>query len=143
MLASLNNVHMASIFTQIINRQIPAHIVAENNNCIAFLDIRPLAKGHTLVVPKLEIDYVFDIEDALLSELMLFAKQVAKGIQQVVPCLRIGMAVVGLEVPHAHLHLIPLNNAYDIDFKKTPLSYTPAELAELAKAIRSRINVPA
>jgi histidine triad (HIT) family protein len=127
---------MPSVFTQIINHQIPAHIVAENEQFIAFLDIRPLAKGHTLVVPKMEIDYIFDLEDDLLGEIMIFAKRVAKGIRKAVPCLRVGVAVVGLEVAHAHLHLVPLNHVNDIDFKKEPLSYTSTELADIAAIIQ-------
>ncbi len=131
---------MPSIFTQIIHRHIPAHIVAENERFIAFLDIRPLAKGHTLVVPKVEVDYIFDLDDALLGEMMVFSKWIAKGIQAVVPCLRVGMAVVGLEVPHAHIHLVPLNSVYDIDFRKPPLSCTQVELADMAKAIQAQIK---
>ncbi len=131
---------MPSIFTQIIYRHIPAHIVAENERFIAFLDIHPLAKGHTLVVPKVEVDYIFDLDDALLGEIMVFSKRVAKGIQAVMPCLRVGMAVVGLEVPHAHIHLVPLQSAYDIDFKKAPLSYTEVELAAIAQAIQAQIK---
>jgi len=132
---------MASIFTQIINRQLPAHIVAENEHFIAFLDIHPLAQGHTLVIPKLEVDYIFDLTDTMLSQMLPFAKKVAKGIQDVVPCVRIGMAVVGLDVPHAHLHLIPLNKASDINFNKEPLSYTQEELANIAQSIKRHIPV--
>jgi len=132
---------MASIFTQIINRQLPAHIIAENEYCIAFLDIHPLAQGHTLVIPKLEIDYVFDLPDSILSQMFLFAKKVSKGIQEVISCARIGMAVVGLDVPHAHLHLIPLNKASDINFNKEPLSYTQEELASIAQSIRLHILI--
>ncbi len=130
---------MASIFTQIIDRTIPAHIVAESAQYLAFLDIRPIAWGHTLVIPKQEIDYLFDLEDTTLGGLVLFAKQVAQGLQQVVPCLRVGMAVIGLEVPHAHIHLVPLHSAYDIDFRKPPLSYNPADLAKLAAQLKSAI----
>lgn len=132
---------MASIFTQIINRQLPAHIVAENEHFIAFLDIHPLAQGHTLVIPKLEVDYIFDLTDTMLSQMLPFAKKVAKGIQDVVPCVRIGMAVVGLDVPHAHLHLIPLNKESDINFNKEPLSYTQEELANIAQSIKRHIPV--
>ncbi|ACE06115.1 hypothetical protein Aasi_0732 [Candidatus Amoebophilus asiaticus 5a2] len=131
---------MASIFTQIINRQLPAHIIAENEYCIAFLDIHPLAQGHTLVIPKLEVDYIFDLADTILSQILPFAKKVAKGIQEVIPCARIGMAVIGLDIPHAHLHLIPLNKASDINFNKKPLSYTQEELANIAQLIRLRIS---
>ncbi|MEM9417254.1 MAG: HIT family protein [Bacteroidota bacterium] len=131
---------MPSLFTQIINRDLSAHIVAETENYIAFLDIRPLAKGHTLVVPKKEVDYVFDLDDETLVGLVLFAKQVAQGIQKVIPCLRVGMTVVGLEVPHAHLHLVPLNDLYDIDFKKPKLQLSEAELGEVADQLRVAID---
>jgi len=130
---------MASIFTQIINRAVPAHIVAEEERYIAFLDIKPLAQGHTLVVPKKEVDYLFDLDDETLGGLLVFAKQVALGIQQVVPCLRVGLAVVGLEVAHAHVHLVPLNSAYDIDFKKPPLQLSQEELANIAAQIKAAI----
>lgn len=132
---------MASIFTQIINRNIPAYIVAEDEYFIAFLDIHPLAKGHTLVVPKVEVDYIFDLEDPWLNKMLVFAKKVAKGMKQAIPCLRIGFAAVGLEVPHTHLHLIPLNSAYDIDFRKKPLSYTPEEMKFIADTIKINIIV--
>ena len=128
---------MASIFTQIINRTIPAHIVAESNQYIAFLDAKPIAQGHTLVVPKKEIDYLFALDDETLSRLLVFAKKVAVGIQRVVPCLRVGIAVIGLEVPHAHVHLVPLNSAYDIDFSKPTLQPTQEALSKLAAQIKA------
>lgn len=128
---------MASIFTQIINRTIPAHIVAESNQYIAFLDAKPIAQGHTLVVPKKEIDYLFALDDETLSRLLVFAKKVAVGIQRVVPCLRVGIAVIGLEVPHAHVHLVPLNSAYDIDFSKPTLQLTQEALSKLAAQIKA------
>ena len=128
---------MASIFTQIINRTIPAHIVAESNQYIAFLDAKPIAQGHTLVVPKKEIDYLFALYDETLSRLLVFAKKVAVGIQRVVPCLRVGIAVIGLEVPHAHVHLVPLNSAYDIDFSKPTLQLTQEALSKLAAQIKA------
>jgi histidine triad (HIT) family protein len=131
---------MASIFTKIAHKQIPAHIVAENQEYIAFLDIKPLVWGHTLVVPKQEIDYLFDLEDTTLGGLMIFAKKVALSLQKVVPCLRVGLAVVGLEVPHAHIHLLPLNGAYDIDFKKPSLLCSQEELAQLAEKIKTSID---
>jgi histidine triad (HIT) family protein len=131
---------MASIFTHIINRQIPAHIVAEDHDFIAFLDIRPLKPGHTLVVPKVEIDHFFDMPSELLSAILPFAKQVAKGLEKAVPCLRVGMAVVGLEIPHAHLHLIPLQEAYDIDFTKQPPVCDSSYLAGMAQTIRAAIE---
>lgn len=132
---------MPSLFTQIIDRDIPAHIVAETKSYIAFLDINPLAKGHTLVVPKKEVDELFSLDDTTLAGLVLFAKQVAQGIQKVVPCLRIGMAVIGLEVPHAHLHLVPLNGLYDIDFQKPKLQLSPAELGAVAEQMRVAIKM--
>lgn len=126
---------MASIFTKIINGEIPCHKVAENERCIAFLDINPLAKGHTLVVPKTEVDYIFDVEDSNYSELMLFAKRVGKAIEKVVPCKRIGVTVIGLEVPHAHVHLIPINYLNDMNFSKPKLNMSAEELKRLALAI--------
>ncbi|MFM2428408.1 MAG: hypothetical protein RL012_292 [Bacteroidota bacterium] len=130
---------MTSIFTQIINRDIPGHIVAEEPDYIAFLDIHPLAVGHTLVVPKKEIDYLFDLDDTLFTGLMVFTKKVAVGMQQVVPCLRVGMAVVGLEVPHAHIHLIPLNDLCDFDFKKPKLQQSQAVLSKMANQLQAAI----
>ena len=109
---------MASIFSKIIAGEIPCYKVAEDDNFLAFLDIKPLAKGHTLVIPKEEVDYIFDMPDELLAELHIFAKKVAKGIEKVVECERIGIAVLGLEVAHAHVHLIPINDIGDINFKK-------------------------
>ena len=130
---------MASIFTQIINRAIPAHIVAESNQYIAFLDAKPISQGHTLVVPKKEIDYLFALDDEILSGILVFAKKVAIGIQQVMPCLRVGIAVIGLEVPHAHVHLVPLNSVYDIDFSKPTLQLTQEALSKLAAQIKEAI----
>ncbi len=127
---------MASIFTKIINREIPAHIVAEDDKFFAFLDISPLQKGHTLVVPKTEVDYIFDVEDDLLGEMMVFAKQVAHKIKAVFPCDRIGVTVIGLEVPHAHIHLVPINQMADMNFANEKLSLTQEELAEIASNIR-------
>ncbi|MCS6968502.1 MAG: HIT family protein [Cytophagales bacterium] len=124
---------MPSIFTRIINGQIPCHKIYEDEKFIAFLDIRPLAEGHTLVVPKQEIDYIFDHDDQTLAEMMIFAKKVARAIEKAIPCLRIGLAVVGLEVPHTHLHLIPLHQPY-IDFRN-PIHQTQEELAATAKKI--------
>ncbi|MEL6539557.1 MAG: HIT family protein, partial [Bacteroidota bacterium] len=109
---------MATVFTKIIDREIPAHIVAEDERYIAFLDIMPMALGHTLVVPKQEVDNIFDIEDEKFQDLLLFAKQVAKALQHAIPCVRVGMAVVGLEVPHAHIHLVPINKLEDINFSQ-------------------------
>lgn len=131
---------MASIFTQIINRTIEGYIIAETSEFIAFLDIHPLAVGHTLVVPKKEIPYLFDLEDKILAALIIFTKKIARGIQQVCPCLRVGMAVVGLEVPHAHIHLIPLNDPYAIDFKKPKLQQSPEELCHIAKQLQQAVR---
>ncbi|HSF54606.1 MAG TPA: HIT family protein [Algoriphagus sp.] len=127
---------MASIFTKIINREIPAHIVAEDENSIAFLDIMPLVKGHVLVVPKQEIDYIFDMEPEALAELNLFAQKVAKAMDKTIKCTRIGVAVIGLEVPHVHIHLVPLRTMDDINFSKPKLKLTSEELAEVAETIR-------
>lgn len=126
---------MASIFTKIINREIPAHIVAENDNYLAFLDIAPLVEGHTLVIPKKEVDYIYDLDDETLSGLHLFAKKVAAAIKKTVPCERVGVAVIGLEVPHAHIHLIPINSMDDMNFDNVKLSLSNEELAETAKKI--------
>lgn len=131
---------MASIFSKIIVGQIPCYKIAETENCFAFLDISPLAKGHTLVVPKQEIDYIFDIEDALLSELNIFAKQVAKAIQKAYPCPKIGIAVIGLEVPHAHIHLVPLNSVGDLDFKRPKLELTKEEFEDIRQNIISHLK---
>jgi histidine triad (HIT) family protein len=109
--------------------------VAENEHCIAFLDISPLAKGHTLVVPKVEVDHLFDVQDSDYIQLMLFAKQVGKAIEKVVPCKRIGITVIGLEVPHAHIHLIPINHLSDMNFARPKLTMTGHELEQLAEAI--------
>ncbi len=126
---------MPSIFTKIINREIPGHIVAEDDRFIAFLDINPLVKGHCLVVPKEEVDYVYDLDDNTVADLNVFAKKVAKAIEKVIPCLRIGIAVIGLEVPHAHVHLVPLNAMGDINFSRPKLTPTQSELAEVAQKI--------
>ncbi|MFZ2907034.1 MAG: HIT family protein [Cyclobacteriaceae bacterium] len=127
---------MASIFTRIINREIPGHIVAENDQFIAFLDIVPLVMGHTLVVPKKEVDYMFDLDDQTLSGLHLFAKQVAHAVKKAIPCTRIGVAVIGLEVPHTHIHLVPMNSMGDINFMKPKLNPSKEELAAVAEKIR-------
>jgi len=131
---------MASIFTKIIQREIPAHIIAEDEKFLAFLDINPLVKGHCLVVPKQEVDYIFDLDDQTLAALHIFSKKVAKAIEKTVPCLRIGTAVVGLEVPHAHLHLVPLNNMDDINFSRPKLNPTPQELSDLVQAIKENLE---
>ncbi len=132
---------MATIFSKIVKGEIPSYKIAENEKFYAFLDINPLAKGHTLVIPKNEIDYIFDVEDIDLGEMMVFAKKVAKAIELVVPCKRIGIAVLGLEVPHAHIHLIPINTVYDIDFKQPKLSFTHEEFSTLTAEIVSKIEI--
>ncbi|MFT4984828.1 MAG: histidine triad (HIT) family protein [Flavobacteriales bacterium] len=128
---------MASIFTKIINGEIPAHIVAENDNYFAFLDINPLVEGHTLVIPKTEVDYIFDLDDAVLSGLMLFAKKVAKQIESVIPCERIGVTVIGLEVPHAHVHLVPMNQMSDMNFSNPKKKFTTEQLTRTAAKIKN------
>lgn len=128
---------MPTIFSKIINREIPGHIVAEDTQFIAFLDIMPLVLGHVLVVPKKEIDYIFDIEDEALGAMNVFAKRVAHAVKKVVPCKRIGVAVIGLEVPHAHIHLIPMNTVGDLNFSRPKLHPTKEELTEVASKIRN------
>lgn len=136
---TFQNKHMASIFTKIVNKEIPAHVIAENEKYLAFLDINPLAKGHTLVIPKQEIDYIFDLDDELLSGLHVFARKVARAIDSVMDCKRVGVAVLGLEVPHAHLHLIPINNLHDIEFSRPKLKLSDEELASIAEKIKSAL----
>lgn len=127
---------MSSIFTKIINREIPANIIAEDDRYIAFLDINPLVEGHTLVVPKKEVDYIFDMADDELAGLHLFAKKVAGAMKEAVDCKRIGVAVIGLEVPHVHVHLVPLNNMQDINFTKPKLNPSKEELQQTANRIQ-------
>jgi histidine triad (HIT) family protein len=126
---------MATLFTRIINGEIPCYKIAENELFIAFLDILPVAMGHALVVPKKEIDYIFDLPNEELQALNLFAKEVARKIQAVIPCKKIGVSVIGLEVPHAHMHLIPINQIHDMNFEKERLKFTPEEYAEICNAI--------
>lgn len=123
---------MASIFTRIINGEIPCYKVAENSEYFAFLDINPLAEGHTLVVPKKEVDYIFDLDDETLAGMMLFAKQLAKRIKSVTGCKRVAVVVLGLEVPHAHIHLIPMNSEADVDFHREKLQLTPEQFSAIA-----------
>ena len=130
---------MPSIFTKIVKGEIPCHKIAESEDFLAFLDINPLAKGHTLVVPKKEIDYLFDLEDDLLSGILLFARQVARALEAAVPCERIGVTVIGLEVPHAHVHLIPINGIGDMNFERPKLTISHEELADLAAQIRKKL----
>lgn len=132
---------MASVFARVINKDLPGYIVAEEPTHVAFLDVRPLTVGHTLVVPRKEVDNIFDLEELSFAELMLFAKRVAMGIQQSISCLRVGMAVVGLEVPHAHIHLVPLNDLYDIDFQKPRLQLSESIFNETAKQLKAAIAV--
>ena len=127
---------MASLFSRIISRELPAEIIAEDEHFIAFLDIMPLVKGHVLVVPKREVSYIFDLEPVELSALHLFAQQVAKAMDKTLTCTRIGMAVIGLEVPHVHIHLVPLRTVDDINFTRPKLKLTQEELAETATLIR-------
>ncbi|WP_420315676.1 HIT family protein [Ekhidna sp.] len=127
---------MASIFTKIIEREIPAHIVAEDENYLAFLDINPLMEGHTLVIPKKEVDYIFDLDNQTFSELFSFSKGVAKAIESVIPCERIGLTVMGLEVPHAHVHLIPMKTMDDMNFSNMKLSPSKEEMKATASKIR-------
>ncbi len=131
---------MATIFTKIIKGEIPSYKVAENDQFYAFLDINPLAKGHTLVVPKKEVDYMFDLDDETLAGLNIFAKKVAKAIEKAVPCKRIGTTVIGLEVPHAHLHLIPINGINDMNFEKPKLKLSNEEFKQILEDIRKNID---
>jgi len=128
---------MPSLFSQIVKGEIPCHIVAESDDFLAFLDINPLAKGHTLVIPKNEINYIFDIEDNEYQLFWLFAKEVSKKIEAAIDCDRIGIAVIGLEVPHAHIHLVPINKVEDIDFSKPKLNFTQDQLSKVALEIRN------
>ncbi|MFI3327518.1 MAG: HIT family protein [Rikenellaceae bacterium] len=126
---------MATIFSRIIAGEIPCYKIAENDEFFAFLDINPLKRGHALVVPKLEVDYIFDLDDELLGRMMIFAKGLARKIEGVVDCKRVGVVVLGLEVPHAHIHLVPIDGEGDIDFSKARVELSPEEFAELAKSI--------
>lgn len=127
---------MPTIFSKIISGEIPCYKIAESEKYLAFLDINPLAKGHTLVIPKQETDYIFNINDEELAGLHLFAKKIAKAIEKAVSCKRIGMAVIGLEVPHAHIHLIPINHVGDINFSNPKLSFSKSEMEQVAERIR-------
>jgi histidine triad (HIT) family protein len=131
---------MATIFTKIVNGEIPSYKIAEDENCYAFLDIFPLAKGHTLVIPKKEIDYLFDLSDEDYLGLQLFAKKVAVALQKAIPCLRVGVAVLGLEVPHAHIHLVPMQSEKDLNFSNPKLKFSPEEFEEIRKAIANQIQ---
>jgi histidine triad (HIT) family protein len=131
---------MATIFTRIINGEIPCYKIAEDKDYFAFLDINPLKAGHTLVVPKKETDYIFDIDDSELEGLIVFAKKVAVAIKSAIPCQRIGIAVLGLEVPHAHIHLVPMDTMEDVNFKNPKLKLSPDEFKEIAAKISSKFS---
>ena len=131
---------MASLFTKIVNGEIPAWKVAEDENFFAFLDIFPVAKGHTLVIPKKEVDYLFDLDDETYVGLQLFAKKVALGIQRAIPCKRVGVMVLGLDVPHAHIHLVPLQSEADLLNFTKKLSFSKEEMAEITAAIVREVN---
>jgi histidine triad (HIT) family protein len=131
---------MASLFSRIVNGEIPCYKIAEDQNYLAFLDVNPLAIGHTLVIPKKEIDYIFNMDDNLLAGLHLFSKKVALAIEKAIPCKRIGVAVIGLEVPHAHVHLIPLNTMNDINFTRPKLTVSKNKLEETAILIREKLS---
>lgn len=131
---------MASIFSKIIAGEIPSYKVAENDKFYAFLDINPLQKGHTLVVPKKEIDYIFDIDDQDLGEMMVFAKHVARAIKAAIPCVKVGVAVIGLEVRHAHIHLVPMDKEGDISFAKPKMTLPADEMEAIAKSIAAHIE---
>jgi len=131
---------MASVFTKIISGEIPSYKIAETDKYYAFLDIRPLMKGHTLVIPKQEVDYIFDVEDDLLSGMIVFAKRVAKAVRETIECNRVSVGVFGLEVPHAHIHLIPMNRMSDVNFTKKPLQLSREEFEEIAEAIRANFE---
>ena len=132
---------MDSIFTKIVKGEIPSYKVAENETCYAFLDINPLAKGHTLVIPKKQVDYLFDLDEELYVELQLFAKKVAKALGKAIPSIRIAEAVIGLDVPHAHIPLIPINSELDVDFRKERVKLTPEEFVQIAESIRREFSL--
>lgn len=131
---------MSSVFTKIVNGEIPSYRIAESENCFAFLDINPLMKGHTIVIPKREIDYIFDLDDQLYDFLFSFAREIAGAIKKSVDCKRVAVAVIGMEVPHAHIHLIPINEEGDIDFKKERVKLTKEQFAEIALRISKNIT---
>lgn len=131
---------MASIFSKIVAGEIPCYKVAETENCLAFLDVNPVVKGHVLCIPKKEVDYIFDLDDELFVELQLFSRKVAKGLKKVCPCIKVGTAVVGIDVPHAHIHLMPLNNPGDLNFSKH-VQLTSEEMAELAAKISKEVEL--
>lgn len=132
---------MASIFTKIINGEIPCYKIAETDSFFAFLDINPLKNGHTLVVPKAEVDYIFDLDDEVLGQLHIFSKKVAKAIKLAIPCERVGVSVIGLEVPHAHIHLIPINHIGDINFTKDKPALSRDQFIEIQNAIVEKLEL--
>jgi histidine triad (HIT) family protein len=134
------HVKMTSIFNKIIAGDLPSHKVAENDKFLAFLDISPLVVGHTLIIPKKEVDYIFDLDDDLLGEMIVFAKKVAISLKAVCPCKKIGITVIGLEVPHAHIHLVPMNELNDMNFSKAKLTPSSDDLATLAALIKAGVN---
>jgi histidine triad (HIT) family protein len=130
---------MATLFTKIINGEIPCYKIAEDEKCFSFLDINPLGEGHTLVIPKAEVDYIYDLPDEDLSHLFVFSKKIAAAIKKAVPCARIGVTVIGLEVPHAHIHLCPINQVHDLEFSRPRKKFSPAELEATAAKIRANL----
>jgi histidine triad (HIT) family protein len=132
---------MSTIFTKIINGEIPCHKIAEDENYFAFLDINPLRAGHTLVVPKQETDYIFDLDDKKLAGLILFSKKIAAAIKAAIPCNRIGVAILGLEVPHAHIHLVPMDSMEDVNFRNPKMKFTPEEFKAIAEEIIKKVNL--
>lgn len=131
---------MSTIFTKIVNREIPCHLILEDDRFMAFLDVMPLVEGHVLVIPKQEVDYIFDLEPALLGDLMKFAQKVAPAIKKAIPCKRVGVAVIGLEVPHAHVHLVPMNRMLDINFSQEKMKPSQEELAQTAAKIIAALD---
>jgi len=130
---------MSSVFSRIVAGEIPCYKIAENEKFLAFLDVSPLVKGHTLVIPKEEIDYLFDMDDTLLSEMIVFSKKVANAIKISIPCIKVGVSVIGLEVPHAHIHLIPMNSVSEMNFSKSKLSLSSDEMISIAAIIKTKL----
>ena len=130
---------MASIFTRIVEGEIPCYKILEDESFLAFLDVSPLVKGHTLVIPKTEIDYIFDIDDRLLGEMMVFSKKVAHAIKLAIPCVKVGVSVIGLEVPHAHIHLIPMNKVDEMNFGRQKLLLSSDEMVSISESIRTKL----
>jgi len=130
---------MASIFSKIVAGEIPCYKILEDDQFLAFLDVFPLVQGHTLVIPKIEIDYIFDMDDPILMDMMVFTKKVANAIKKVIPCTKVGVSVVGLEVPHAHIHLIPMNHVAEMNFSKPKLTISSSDMEEIAAKIKAHI----